>query len=296
MRMSAAPLPVADSFRLEHCPQCAYDLTGLAPAGVCPECGGSYDTQTVELTGTPHGSHVTLSNAPPRQFRRQLLPWYVIGVGGILACFTWMAPPPFRGRALLSFAVIFALVCAESLIGIGRRCAAGRPATVRVRMNCAGVVQDDDADEPPAAATLRATAPIVVALGYVALLYWLFDRRLWAPAIITSILVVPTLAKWRRDWLARRAVLRAPDGERLTSSRKRRVLVPSPWSHVRTVAIGMAPDDQTCRIIITSQAGVKAGTTGDVADIEVPCTPTRADELRTRVAAWREYWRDKPKG
>lgn len=25
-----------------YCPECAYELTGLPPAGVCPECGSTY--------------------------------------------------------------------------------------------------------------------------------------------------------------------------------------------------------------------------------------------------------------
>jgi uncharacterized OB-fold protein len=40
-----------DPLRLQKCPKCGYALEGLAPEGVCPECGASYDQSEVVLHG-----------------------------------------------------------------------------------------------------------------------------------------------------------------------------------------------------------------------------------------------------
>lgn len=38
-------------FRLRECPGCGYDLQGLPPEHVCPECGATYSTETLDLVG-----------------------------------------------------------------------------------------------------------------------------------------------------------------------------------------------------------------------------------------------------
>ena len=43
--------PPSDPLRLSHCPGCGYALEGLAPEGVCPECGAPYDQSEIVLHG-----------------------------------------------------------------------------------------------------------------------------------------------------------------------------------------------------------------------------------------------------
>lgn len=55
------------------CPSCLFDLAGLEPAGVCPECGGEYDAATIIVAR--HGPEAlaaifeqTPAPAPVRRF------------------------------------------------------------------------------------------------------------------------------------------------------------------------------------------------------------------------------------
>lgn len=289
MSVAPPPVPPADWLRLERCLACAYDLTGLPAEGVCPECGQPYDAGTVELTGTARGSHVTFVNASPSYVLLRLLPWMVVA-GGLVLFLIWTI-----GQAFLPLAMIFALSWPGLAVGVVRRCISGR-AVVRLRMNFAGIVQDDDADEPPAATTIRAVMPYLTAAACTGLLVWLIMSGAWMiPIIFLVPVAIPGIKQW---WLAqrrRRQIIGTPDGTLLTPPSKRRVLLPAHWSNVATVNIGMEADDVTCRIVTTSRAGGKSGQSGDVSDIEVRCTPEQAAELRARVAAWRQYWRQAKK-
>lgn len=289
MSVAPQPVPPADWLRLERCLACAYDLTGLPAEGVCPECGQPYDAGTVELTGTARGSHVTFVNASPSYVLLRLLPWMVVA-GGLVLFLIWTIGPAF-----LPLAMIFALSWPGLAIGVVRRCIGGR-AVVRLRMNFAGIVQDDDADEPPAATTVRAVIPYVTAAVSIGLFLWMILSGFWlAPIILLVALAIPGVTQWWRARRLRRQIIGTPDGTLLTSGVKRRLLMPAHWSNAATVHIGMEADDESCRIVTTSRAGGKAGQSGDVSDIEVRCTPEQAAELRARVAAWRQYWRQAKK-
>jgi hypothetical protein len=57
--MIAAPLDVE-----LHCPACGYDLRG-SPSGVCPECGGAFESNQLARTSIPweHRSHYGIARA-----------------------------------------------------------------------------------------------------------------------------------------------------------------------------------------------------------------------------------------
>jgi hypothetical protein len=69
------PTPSIDNpLRLGHCMACGYALQGLREVGVCPECGQSYNQETVVLHGWARGSHANLGNASPRIVAWMLVP------------------------------------------------------------------------------------------------------------------------------------------------------------------------------------------------------------------------------
>ena len=57
--------PPDNALRLDVCPGCAYQLEGLPPERVCPECGRAYDQKTIILYGWAAGSKAGAGNANP---------------------------------------------------------------------------------------------------------------------------------------------------------------------------------------------------------------------------------------
>jgi len=67
-----------DPLRLGHCMGCGYALQGLPDVGKCPECGQTYDQETVVLHGWARGSHANLGNASPRVVAWMFVPQVIL--------------------------------------------------------------------------------------------------------------------------------------------------------------------------------------------------------------------------
>src|SRR5437763_16523008 len=54
------------------CPRCDYSLLGLPAIGVCPECGRTYDAQSVYLYGYAVGQRANAWSRRPMRAREQV--------------------------------------------------------------------------------------------------------------------------------------------------------------------------------------------------------------------------------
>lgn len=288
--MDAPAQPIPDLLRLENCPACTYALTGLPAVGVCPECGESYDTETVELAGKARGmTHVNSLNASSKQFRQNMLVYGLIGITFYVLAILFLTVVT-RSSVFLILMLILSCPLLTPAIRLLRRCF-GERVQSRVRMNRSGIVQDDDPQEPPAAAIIRVYMPLWGVLGMLALVLWLCYRGQWV-LIATPIFASMSLfAQINRRLQMKRKLKRVPDGHHLTPVNRRWSVIPYSWQDVQTIHIGSVGDD-VCRIVTSSQIGGKYGAKGDITDIDVTCTPAAAEELRARVAAWRQLCRE----
>jgi hypothetical protein len=278
---SASQSPRAEKvFRLEHCPGCGYSLAGSPDKGICPECGEEYDPQTIELTGEARGVHVTFANAATSQLK-----WMVLGrlIGvAILIAMAFGAGTGFVLLMIPSWCVGASLVC--------QRWTSGR-AVVRVRMNAAGIVQDDNAEAPPWSETVR-RIEMLIPLAFAGwLLAWGLAKMNWVCLVLAAIVGGSALWQLLNETRARRALLRVPQGDRLTRTSRRDLLKPSGWPDVLRFDIRPISDSRF-GLVVTSTAVRRTSPDGDTADIEITCTSDQASEIQSRVTSWRDRWRD----
>jgi hypothetical protein len=170
-----------------------------------------------------------------------------------------------------------------------QRWTSGR-AVVRLRMNAAGMVQDDNAEAPPWAENAR-RLEIWIPMAFTAcLLAWGLAKPNWVALALAAILAGNVLWRIRQHWVARRALLQLPDGHRLTRTSRRDILKPCPWPEV--LRFEVRPIGQgRFRIVATSTDARRTSPDGDAADIELACTREQANRLAERVSAWRDHWR-----
>jgi len=134
---NAGPMPeagVQDPLRLEKCPTCGYALEGLAPEGVCPECGTSYDQSQVVLHGYGGGRQFDVSTARPRA---------ALAIGAVYVAMLWWWIRDVLRNGLhdvedIIWPVFMVLFLAWAL---WKRSMSNMPGLVQVRLSPRGAVQ-----------------------------------------------------------------------------------------------------------------------------------------------------------
>ena len=135
MTIAEPAAAAVDGLRVDRCPGCGYMLTGLPPAGACPECGRAYDEQLVVLYGWAAGSR---GNALSGN-RRAVIGFAALAAFNLfnIAVNRLLRPSAFWTVALLAW---LALVVAVVWLRVRR---SDMPGLVQVHLSPAGASQLD---------------------------------------------------------------------------------------------------------------------------------------------------------
>jgi hypothetical protein len=124
---------VQDPLRLDRCPTCGYALEGLAPEGVCPECGVAYDQSEVVLHGYGAGRFLDVATARPRA---------AVAMGAVsLAIAWWYFRDSLRNGLHPGDAFWPAFLVLSLAWGLWKRSTSDMPGLVQVRLSSRGAVQ-----------------------------------------------------------------------------------------------------------------------------------------------------------
>jgi hypothetical protein len=123
-----------DPLRLETCPACGYALEGLAPEGICPECGEPYDQSEIVLHGYGAGGRADVATARP---------WVAVGLAAVyLAILLWWVRQVVRHGPDDAGDVFWPAAIALYLAwSVWKRFASDMPGLVQVRLSPRGAVQ-----------------------------------------------------------------------------------------------------------------------------------------------------------
>lgn len=129
----------ADALHLDVCPGCAYQLQGLPPEGVCPECGRAYDQRVVILYGWATGSKADAGNAKP---------WHAAALAAAPLVYCTLRLVRAWSRGEFVRLALFGLWAAAIAWFLYRRFVTFRgPGLTQVRLSEAGCVQADSTSE-----------------------------------------------------------------------------------------------------------------------------------------------------
>jgi hypothetical protein len=273
---------ISDGLGLQRCHGCRYRLLGLSESGVCPECGEPYDASTIELIGVAYSARRVPASPVLNQWIRKTAAWLPIA-----AVFIWIA---WKG-IWVALAPMVALIPHWGEMALLRlRINIAGQVCVCVRLNHAGIVQDNNAEEPPIISTCRTAWYGAMAAAVAGVCGWGLMNHTIMPLILAAVFALIYGCAWLEGAMQRRAILRLPDGYRLLPAAGRVTLRPRRWVEVDGVEITTL-NEKHCRIRIRALY-MRLGFDAYVVDAEVRCTAEQTAALRARVRAWHEYWRN----
>ena len=123
-------------FAPQNCPDCGYALTGLPPAGRCPECGIPYDDTMIVIYGFGAGARQRGYNR--RDERPSWMRITLFCAVGVVVAFMWLSTGGGRGLGL-----VMTVFLAASMWDWWRRRAIASPLPVQLRMTPEGFAQRD---------------------------------------------------------------------------------------------------------------------------------------------------------
>lgn len=261
---------VQKPWRLEFCPECGYALEGSPDAGVCPECGSTYDKTEVILTGWGRGAHANLLTAK----WKNLLPFGLLFFWQFydrISLFRRLPLSPFdlfwMGGLLVSIAMTLIMRLSNT-----------KPGLCQVRLSSDGCSQTEnpDAKDTPFELLFRLCTPAYSLIA--AVLYCILgENRLLGFGLVCIALLFFAVMLFRYD-RTRRRIKAQP------TPKVKQVKI-TPWKAIGSIIVTTASKD-SFRIrlrLIDPTWRFKH----DPVDAEVPCTREQAVQLNFMIEKWR---------
>jgi hypothetical protein len=264
----------ADPLRLDACPACTYDLTGLPDVGNCPECGAAFDRHADEvvLFGTADGKLATITNGSNRTvliylacIAASLFPLLLVGGGPL-----WSDP---------FLIMLIGILVVKVAVMLSLRSAAAAAGPVRVRVGIGGFEQASTV--PPNSGLWR----ILDGISLAALLLWaafMFSHGGAGSAVmwgLMAIVVVGHVVVRVRNWRSGRNPAAVAPVDRFG----RTAGVLRPWSTVEKADLRSLGDGRF-RVRLSGRSWFD---TVDYVDAAIAMTADQAAALGRRIDRWR---------
>ncbi len=264
----------AKLFSVDVCPNCAYSLTGLPPAGRCPECGLAYDQSVIILYGWGLGAHASISTSS-----RGRAIWYVVLVG--LFFVIPLNSSHWHGAHLAMFALAIYGVLEAAYLWSRR--GGDHPGLVQVRIGEQGVTQYDDLNGPSALREWEASHQWAIPLVMIPFSIVLFGvKGPYLPYMaLLAIALLVGLLRWKRCAQLRHRLRQYHEGSIVDYNSVFNPVVF--WQEVTDFKVQKLAEGRF-RVYAMTNSFYRLG---NVVDADVKCTHEQAAEIENLAANWR---------